>query len=335
MNRISRTILIAALLASAIQLNAQTRATIVSYDVEQAMRSGYGCWSHVYNGTIADIGRTVTAGISLGARVSCTPDGNQIANYTRGSGTLNDGLISTTMDGDELFFFGNADDGQPVRPVITLHLNMMMFIKSIRILSGEMPTNFIPFILTGATVDVSSTSVALSASSFNGDGTDHLLSLVGTPLASVPTNEVSLRDFHTHFEDFEDPEFSITEIIVEGDPVVLAVKIDVRPNAKKNLIISRSQGLIPVAILSSPTLDAPSVINAASLQFGRTGEEKSLVRCEAPHDVNGDGLQDLVCLFDAQMTGFAAGDTVGILTGTTNSGEPIRGEDHICVDMCR
>lgn len=331
MKGIVRIALTVGLLISAIQLSAQTRAEITSYDIDQAVPSGLQCWTHIYNGTITNTGRTLTFFTCDDAGFGTVP----IVNYAHGGGTLNDHLISTSSDNNQLFFIGNADDGQPVRPVVTLHLNMKMFIKRIRLLGGDFPTNFLPFIFTGATVDISGTSAVLSASAFNGDASDHLLSLAGTPLENLATSDVVLRDFHDQFEDFENPTFAVTEIIVEGDPAALRVNIDIWPNVKTNRIVSRSQGLIPVAILSTPALDAPSVIDATSLQFGRTGDEKTFVRCEAPHDVNGDGLNDLVCLFDARLTRFTAGDTVGVLTGTTNSGEPIRGEDRVCVGVCR
>jgi len=43
--------------------------------------------------------------------VVCSADGNQIANYTGGSGTLNDGLTATDFSADHLFVMRPADDG--------------------------------------------------------------------------------------------------------------------------------------------------------------------------------------------------------------------------------
>src|SRR5262245_45835757 len=67
------------------------QAVIVSYDIQQVPRSGFGCWSHDYNGTIINTGRTVSSA------VICTPDGNQLADYSGGTGTLADNLFPTSV----------------------------------------------------------------------------------------------------------------------------------------------------------------------------------------------------------------------------------------------
>jgi hypothetical protein len=65
--------------------------------------------------------------------------------------------------------------------------------------------------------------------------------------------------------------------------------------------------------------------------FGQTGdEEESLAFCSpSPEDVNDDGYDDLVCHFYTQMTGFACGDTEGILKGETLDGTPLEGSDSV------
>jgi hypothetical protein len=69
-------------------------------------------------------------------------------------------------------------------------------------------------------------------------------------------------------------------------------------------------------------------VDATSLTFGRTGDEPSLAFCQAG-DVNGDGLLDLVCHFHTQLTGFQAGDTIGVLKGKTLGGAAILGTDSV------
>ena len=49
---------------------------IVSYDVSQTPGSGFGCWSHLYTGTIVDTGHTV------GGSVVCIPNGGHVFNYS-------------------------------------------------------------------------------------------------------------------------------------------------------------------------------------------------------------------------------------------------------------
>jgi len=111
---------------------------------------------------------------------------------------------------------------------------------------------------------------------------------------------------------------------------VLIVAIDIKPEEDPPSINARSQGKIPVAILSGPTFDAPSSVERTSLTFGRTGAEQSLAFCNpGGEDVNGDGLPDLVCHFNTPLTGFRPGDTAGVLRGKTLGGLSIQGTDPI------
>jgi hypothetical protein len=67
------------------------------------------------------------------------------------------------------------------------------------------------------------------------------------------------------------------------------------PGGTPNSINPSTRGATPVAILSAATFNAPAEINVATLTFGRTGDEHSLIFCNPGEDVNGDGLPDLVC----------------------------------------
>ena len=110
-------------------------------------------------------------------------------------------------------------------------------------------------------------------------------------------------------------------------PVDLSIKPDADPPVPINV---RSHGTIPVAILSTPTLDAAASVDASSLTFGRTGNEDSLAFCNpGGEDVNGDGLVDLVCHFQTQLAGFESGDALAILKGSTAQGSPILGQEAI------
>ena len=106
--------------------------------------------------------------------------------------------------------------------------------------------------------------------------------------------------------------------------------IDIKPHSDPNSINTNSKGTIPVAILSTPDFDAPSEVDKDSLTFGITGDEDSLAKCtKSNEDVNGDGLEDVVCHFYTQLTGFQVGDTVGILRGTTVLGAPFEERDSV------
>jgi 6-phosphogluconolactonase (cycloisomerase 2 family) len=77
-----------------------------------------------------------------------------------------------------------------------------------------------------------------------------------------------------------------------------------------------SRGDIRVAILSTASFSAPSLVDMTSLTFGHSGTEKSLDYCETrSKDVNHDGIPDLVCHFKVSQMNFQKGDTVGTLNG--------------------
>ena len=110
----------------------------------------------------------------------------------------------------------------------------------------------------------------------------------------------------------------------------LVVGIDIKPGEALPSINQRSQGTTPVAILSSPTFNAPGMVVPTSLTFGRTGNEHSLAFCNSVgDDVNGDGLPDLVCHFNTQEAAFGPGDTKGLMEGSTVDGKLFKGADAV------
>lgn len=109
----------------------------------------------------------------------------------------------------------------------------------------------------------------------------------------------------------------------------VTVNIAIKPGSAIAPINLGSRGKIPVAILSSPIFDAVSKLDKSTLTFGRTGFENSLASCDAPVDVNGDGLLDQVCHFKTQSTGFQRDSTEGILRGKTVDGLTVEGRHPI------
>jgi len=103
----------------------------------------------------------------------------------------------------------------------------------------------------------------------------------------------------------------------------LNVNIDVQPGDSQPVVNLKSQGVVPVAILSTSTFDATKV-NPLTVRFGRTGTEASPVHSSL-QDVNGDGLLDMVLQFKTQSTGFQLGDSQATLMGRTLDGTPFRG----------
>jgi hypothetical protein len=119
-----------------------------------------------------------------------------------------------------------------------------------------------------------------------------------------------------------------TWVLTSASGVIdIPVGIDIRPGTTlNNISLSRDRN-IPVAILSTATFDAPSMVDTASLTFGHTGNENSFTTCDAPTDVNHDGRLDLVCHFTIKSSGFVMGDTHGFLKGGTLVGNTIHGSD--------
>lgn len=127
--------------------------------------------------------------------------------------------------------------------------------------------------------------------------------------------------------------FGISADIHYVRPATINVLVDIRPGTAENTIHVGSSGLVPVAILGSAMFDV-STVNPESLQLegaavglaGKSGRYMCSVQ-----DVNGDGYNDMLCQFDAQTLDLEVGDAIAVLTGKTNGGTPIRGQDVVRV----
>jgi hypothetical protein len=117
------------------------------------------------------------------------------------------------------------------------------------------------------------------------------------------------------------------KLVISGaTPQVQQINIEIKPGSDALAPINpRSNGKIPVALLSSSEFDAMNV-KTESLTFGATGDENSRSHCsQSGEDVNGDGRLDLVCHFENQKAGFAKGDTEGIVRGKMKWGTSFEG----------
>jgi hypothetical protein len=114
----------------------------------------------------------------------------------------------------------------------------------------------------------------------------------------------------------------------------LEVDIDIKPGSSPNSINLGSQGLIPVAILSSKGFDATTV-DASTVELAGAGvavKGKGNNTMAHPEDVNGDGRDDLVLKIVTEnldperfQGGFA------FLIGQTFDGVEIEGIDEIAI----
>ena len=113
---------------------------------------------------------------------------------------------------------------------------------------------------------------------------------------------------------------------------VQQINIEIKPGVPEQPPINpKSKGSIPVALLSHSGFDARGV-DTQSLTFGRSGNEHSLLRCFKEYrDVNGDGLPDLLCHFDNQMTEFDPSDAAGKIKGRMAAGGQFEGQGYLKV----
>lgn len=115
--------------------------------------------------------------------------------------------------------------------------------------------------------------------------------------------------------------------------VFQGVTIDVQPGDPTNVVELRRQGLVTVAILSTPTFDARTV-DPSSVCFG-DGDTPAERSCAEVHgrghliDVNNDKVPDLVLHYDVLSTGIDPQDAKACLKGKTTSGTGIYGCDAV------
>lgn len=172
--------------------------TITSYDVEQAARSGFGNWDHLYSGTIVDTGNFTANGIAFTR-----------ADYSGGSGTLNDGLDGWSPSDTQLFA-NNAD----AQPKITLHLDNTYNITSITLFSFD-GGNSIPGCISQCRVTIGNQSQDFTTSEQTAN--DEFIDLSNSPLSGLCTDTVTLSDFvHDGRQNGLSELFCIGEIRLRG-----------------------------------------------------------------------------------------------------------------------
>jgi|GEM_PF-823023 len=119
-----------------------------------------------------------------------------------------------------------------------------------------------------------------------------------------------------------------------------AIVIDIKPDSDENSVNPRSNGVIPVALLTASTANGDAVdfdawtVDPTTLAFGpgAAGIKHSSGHAE---DVDGDGDLDMMLHFPTQETGITCLDTELTLTGETFDGVEFTATDSIRIAGCR
>lgn len=122
----------------------------------------------------------------------------------------------------------------------------------------------------------------------------------------------------------------ITAIFTAGSAgkckaIIQTVEIDIKPGSFPNSINRKSNGNVPVALLSSATFDATAA-DRSTVEFA--GASPFDIGT-SPEDVDGDGRLDVVFHFATQSLNLPDGTTEACLTGKTTSGQAFKGCDSV------
>lgn len=115
----------------------------------------------------------------------------------------------------------------------------------------------------------------------------------------------------------------LVELDLTCCPGVPSVDIDIKPGSDPNSIHPRSNGVIPVAILTTEDFDATTV-DPETVVFAGASPVHYAIK-----DVDKDRDYDLILHFRTQDTDIAPGNDAACLTGETYDGIPIIGCDSI------
>ncbi len=90
-------------------------------------------------------------------------------------------------------------------------------------------------------------------------------------------------------------------------------------------------GKLAVTVISDASFDAPSLVSTLTLVLSVAGSELRPASCDTAGKVNGDGLRDLVCQFDAPLLLLRNGDEQATLKGRTIQGGLLEGTGRVSV----
>jgi hypothetical protein len=183
------------------------------------------------------------------------------------------------------------------------------------------------------------TSFSGAFNRISGDAQDGVYEVVMTFPQFSEAGTWHIRDVNVRDEARNRRGLSETDLISMGFPtelivglLELQVQMDIIPGSDPNSINPKSRGIIPVAILTTPSFEATTV-DPMSVAFGPDGATESHGKGHI-EDADNDGDMDMVLHFKTQDTGIQCGDTEASLTGQTFEGQAIAGSDAIQTDGC-
>jgi hypothetical protein len=127
---------------------------------------------------------------------------------------------------------------------------------------------------------------------------------------------------------------NLVDWLSEVTPCLTPVQIDIKPGSYPNSINLGSNGVIPVAILSTEDFDATQV-DPGTVTLGGAGvavKGKGTKLLASSEDVNGDNLLDLsLKILTENLEEGQFQDGSAILTGQTYEGDNIQGQDTVSI----
>lgn len=114
---------------------------------------------------------------------------------------------------------------------------------------------------------------------------------------------------------------------------ITEVEIDIKPNSDPNCFNNNGNGVIPVAIFGTTTLDVNDIdadtVELEGMEVKAVGKSNKLLA--HIEDSNGDGIDDLIVQIEDEDGVFEIGSTSATLTGSLLNGTQIQGTDDICI----
>lgn len=183
----------------------------------------------------------------------------------------------------------------------------------------------------------------VATQSVDPSGTQHFTLDVSSFVAGLVANGQTSAGFNVREEPANAPNYTVMflegvnagvlpQLTIEYSSEKI-VDIDIKPGSNTNSINLCSEGVLPVAILSSTDFDAttvdPETVRLADATVKMVGKGGKLL-CHTA-DVDGDGLTDLICQVVVSEMAVALGstDTQATLRAQTSDGTAIAGSDSI------